>query len=110
GATWWTTTFPTLTFKLKITDQATGCYEVVSAPVNTLGNFANSKHQAQYDIAINSTATGAQACDNTQPNYKLKLTLSNLNATGGTAQPTDYEYSIDGGVTYTTFSNTPGGT
>ncbi|MEB3076504.1 hypothetical protein, partial [Capnocytophaga gingivalis] len=23
---------------------------------------------------------------------------------------TDYEYSIDGGVTYTTFSNTPGGT
>jgi len=110
GASWWTTTFPTLTFNLKITDQSTGCFEVVSAPVNTLGNFANSKYQAQYDIAINSTATGAQACDNTQPNYKLKLTLSNLNATGGTAQPTDYEYSIDGGVTYTTFSNTPGGT
>jgi len=110
SASWWTSTFPTLTFKLKITDQSTGCFEVVSAHISTLGNFANSKHQAHYDIAINSTATGAQACDNTQPNYKLKLTLSNLNASGGTAQPTDYEYSIDGGVTYTTFSNTPGGT
>jgi len=108
---WWSSTFPGLPFKLKITDQSTGCSVMVQANASTLGDFANSKHKAEYGIAINSTATGAQACDNTQPNYKLKITLSKLNATGATvAQPTDYEYSIDGGVTYTTFSNTPGGT
>jgi len=109
--TWWKTTFPTLQFNLRITDQSTGCDVLVQANANTLGDFANSKHKAEYEIAINSTGTGAQACDNTQQNYKLKITLSKLNATGATgAQPTDYEYSIDGGVTYTTFSSTPGPT
>ena len=109
--TWWKTTFPTLQFNLRITDQSTGCDVLVQANANTLGDFANSKHKAEYEIAINSTGTGAQACDNTQQNYKLKITLSKLNAIGATgAQPTDYEYSIDGGVTYTTFSSTPGPT
>ena len=109
--TWWKTTFPTLQFNLRITDQSTGCDVLVRANANTLGDFANSKHKAEYEIAINSTGTGAQACDNTQQNYKLKITLSKLNAIGATgAQPTDYEYSIDGGVTYTTFSSTPGPT
>ena len=109
--TWWKTTFPTLQFNLRITDQSTGCDVLVQANANTLGDFANSKHKAEYEIAINSTGTGAQACDNTQQNYKLKITLSKLNATGATgAQPTDYEYSIDGGVTYTTFSSTAGPT
>ena len=109
--TWWKTTFHTLQFNLRITDQSTGCDVLVQANANTLGDFANSKHKAEYEIAINSTGTGAQACDNTQQNYKLKITLSKLNAIGATgAQPTDYEYSIDGGVTYTTFSSTPGPT
>ena len=109
--TWWKTTFPGLQFNLRITDQSTGCDVLVQANANTLGDFANSKHKAEYEIAINSTGTGAQACDNTQQNYKLKITLSKLNVTGATvAQPTDYEYSIDGGVTYTTFSSTPGPT
>ena len=109
--TWWKTTFPTLQFNLRITDQSTGCDVLVQANANTLGDFANSKHKAEYEIAINSTGTGAQACDNTQQNYKLKITLSKLNAIGATgAQPTDYEYSIDGGVTYTTFSSTAGPT
>uniref|UniRef100_UPI0028E3AACB T9SS type B sorting domain-containing protein n=1 Tax=Capnocytophaga granulosa TaxID=45242 RepID=UPI0028E3AACB len=108
---WWRTTFPTLTFKLRITDQATGCYLDLTASGDDLKNFINSRHKAHYDIDINSAGTGAEACDNTQQNYMLKITLSDLNASGATvAQPTDYEYSIDGGVTYTTFPNTPGGT
>ena len=107
---WWRTTFPSLTFRLRITDQATGCFIDLTASGNDLDKFINSKHKAKYDIAINPTGTGAEACDNTQQNYMLKITLSDLNASGATvAQPTDYEYSIDGGVTYTTFSNTPGG-
>ncbi|WP_314151205.1 hypothetical protein, partial [Capnocytophaga granulosa] len=110
GDAWFASTFHTLTFRLRITDQATGCFIDLTASGNDLKNFINSRHKAHYDIAINPTGTGAEACDNTQQNYMLKITLSDLNASGATvAQPTDYEYSIDGGVTYTTFSNTPGG-
>ena len=110
GDAWFASTFHTLTFRLRITDQATGCFIDLTASGNELDKFINSKHKAKYDIAINPTGTGAEACDNTQQNYMLKITLSDLNASGATvAQPTDYEYSIDGGVTYTTFSNTPGG-
>ena len=110
GDAWFASTFHTLTFRLRITDQATGCFIDLTASGNELDKFINSKHKAKYDIAINPTGTGAEACDNTQQKYMLKITLSDLNASGATvAQPTDYEYSIDGGVTYTTFSNTPGG-
>ena len=46
-------------------------------------------------IALEALA-GANACDANDVNYKLKITLSNINATGGTALTfADYEYSID---------------
>jgi len=104
GANWWSTVFPTLTFKVRITDQATGCEVTATASGNALGKFLNSKHTATATLDINRTAVGANACDANDVNYKLKITLSNINATGGTALTfADYEYSIDGGNTYTTF-------
>jgi len=104
GTNWWSTVFPTLTFKVRITDQATGCEVTATASGNALGKFFNSKHTATATLDINKTAPGANACDASQPNYKLKITLSNENPTGGTALTfADYEYSIDGGNTYTTF-------
>ena len=104
GTNWWSTVFPTLTFKVRITDQATGCEVTATASGNALGKFLNSKHTATATLDINKTATGANACDANDVNYKLKITLSNINATGGTALTfADYEYSIDGGGTYTTF-------
>jgi len=107
GTNWWSTVFPTLTFKVRITDQATGCEVTATASGNALGKFLNSKHTATATLDINKTAPGANACDASQPNYKLKITLSNENPTGGTALTfADYEYSIDGGNTYTTFPNT----
>ena len=105
GTNWWSTVFPTLTFKVRITDQATGCEVTATASGNALGKFLNSKHTATATLDINKTAPGANACDANDVNYKLKITLSNINATGGTALTfADYEYSIDGGNTYTTFS------
>ena len=107
GTNWWSTVFPTLTFKVRITDQATGCEVTATASGNALGKFLNSKHIATATLDINKTASGANACDANDVNYKLKITLSNINATGGTALTfADYEYSIDGGGTYTTFPNT----
>jgi len=107
GTNWWSTVFPTLTFKVRITDQATGCEVTATASGNALGKFLNSKHTATATLDINKTAPGANACDANDVNYKLKITLSNINATGGTALTfADYEYSIDGGNTYTTFPNT----
>ena len=104
GTNWWSTVFPTLTFKVRITDQATGCEVTATASGNALGKFLNSKHTATATLDINKTAPGANACDANDVNYKLKITLSNINATGGTALTfADYEYSIDGGNTYTTF-------
>jgi len=104
GTNWWSTVFPTLTFKVRITDQATGCEVTATASGNALGKFLNSKHTATATLDINKTASGANACDANDVNYKLKITLSNINATGGTALTfADYEYSIDGGNTYTTF-------
>ena len=104
GTNWWSTVFPTLTFKVRITDQATGCEVTATASGNALGKFLSSEHKATATLDINKTATGANACDANDVNYKLKITLSNINATGGTALTfADYEYSIDGGGTYTTF-------
>ena len=104
GTNWWSTVFPTLTFKVRITDQATGCEVTATASGNALGKFLNSKHTATATLDINKTASGANACDANDVNYKLKITLSNINATGGTALTfADYEYSIDEGNTYTTF-------
>ncbi|WP_455005316.1 T9SS type B sorting domain-containing protein [Capnocytophaga gingivalis] len=98
------TVYSGITFTFRITDQATGCEEIVTVTGNNLGKFLSSKHTATATLDINKTATGANACDASQPNYKLKITLSNINATGGTALTfADYEYSIDGGNTYTTF-------
>jgi len=104
GTNWWSTVFPTLTFKVRITDQATGCEVTATASGNALGKFLNSKHTATATLDINKTASGANACDANDVNYKLKITLSNIDATGGTALTfADYEYSIDGGNAYTTF-------
>ena len=104
GTNWWSTVFPTLTFKVRITDQATGCEVTATASGNALGKFLNSKHTATATLDINKTASGANACDANDVNYKLKITLSNINATGGTALTfADYEYSIDGGNTYKPF-------
>jgi len=98
------TVYSGITFTFRITDQATGCEEIVTVTGNNLGKFLSSKHKATATLDINKTATGANACDASQPNYKLTITLSNINATGGTALTfADYEYSIDGGNTYTTF-------
>ena len=98
------TVYSGITFTFRITDQATGCEEIVTVTGNNLGKFLNSKHTATATLDINKTATGANACDANDVNYKLKITLSNINATVGTALTfADYEYSIDGGGTYTTF-------
>jgi len=98
------TVYSGITFTFRITDQATGCEETATASGNALGKFLNSKHTATATLDINKTAPGANACDANDVNYKLKITLSNINATGGTALTfADYEYSIDGGGTYTTF-------
>jgi len=103
------TVYSGITFTFRITDQATGCEEIVTVTGNNLGKFLSSKHKATATLDINKTATGANACDASQPNYKLKITLSNINATVGAIVGTaltfaDYEYSIDGGNTYTTFT------
>ena len=98
------TVYSGITFTFRITDQATGCEEIVTVTGNDLGKFLSSKHTATATLDINKTASGANACDANDVNYKLKITLSNINVTGGTALTfADYEYSIDGGGTYTTF-------
>ncbi|WP_314296996.1 hypothetical protein, partial [Capnocytophaga gingivalis] len=98
------TVYSGITFTFRITDQATGCEVTATASGNALGKFLNSKHTATATLDINKTAPGANACDANDVNYKLKITLSNINATGGTALTfADYEYSIDGGNRYTTF-------
>jgi len=100
----WSTVFPTLIFKVRITDQATGCEVTAIASGTALDKFRNGKHTATATLDINKTATGANACDANDVNYKLKIALSNIDATGGTALTfADYEYSIDGGNAYTTF-------
>ena len=103
------TVYSGITFTFRITDQATGCEEIVTVTGNNLGKFLSSKHKATATLDINKTATGANACDASQPNYKLKITLSNINATVGAIVGTaltfaDYEYSLDRGNTYTTFT------
>ena len=99
------TVYSGITFTFRITDQATGCEAPpITVTGNALGKFLSSQHKATATLDINKTATGANACDANDVNYKLKITLSNINATGGTALTfADYEYSIDGGNTYTTF-------
>ena len=112
----WKEVFPSLTFTLEIIDQKTNCKVEVTASGNALGHLINSKHKAKYSIAIDYHST-ADACDNSNDQYRLKITLLDKNATitppplgtpsqATVAQPTDYEYSIDGGVTYTTFPAT----
>ena len=112
----WKEVFPSLTFTLEIIDQKTNCAVTCTASGNALGHLINSKHTAKYSIAIVNNST-ADACDNSNDQYRLKITLSDINATitpappstpypAGVATPTDYEYSIDGGVTYTTFPTT----
>ena len=113
----WKEVFPSLTFTLEIIDQKTNCKVEVTASGDALGHLINSKHKAKYSIAIDYHST-ADACDNSNDQYRLKITLSDINATitppapphtpyqATVAQPTDYEYSIDGGVTYTTFPTT----
>jgi len=109
----WKEVFPSLTFTLEIIDQKTNCKVEVTASGDALGHLINSKHTAKYSIAIVNHPT-ADACENGNDQYRLQITLSDINATitpppPGTpsqatvATPTDYEYSIDGGVTYTTF-------
>jgi len=99
------TVYSGITFTFRITDQATGCEAPpITVTGNALGKFLSSQHKATATLDINRTAVGANACDANDVNYKLKITLSNINATGGTALTfADYEYSIDGGNTYTTF-------
>ena len=112
----WKEVFPSLTFTLEIIDQKTNCTVTRTASGNALGHLINSKHKAKYSIAIVNHST-ADACDNGNDQYRLKITLSDINATitpvpptppysAGVATPTDYEYSIDGGVTYRTFPTT----
>ena len=98
------TVYSGITFTFRITDQATGCEVTAIASGTALDKFRNGKHTATATLDINKTATGANACDANDVNYKLKIALSNIDATGGTALTfADYEYSIDGGNAYTTF-------
>ena len=70
-------------------------------------HFANSKHKAKFQLDIDTAA--ASACDNSNDTYTLKINLltSALNAVGSHATFADYEYSIDGGATYTQFPANP---
>jgi len=87
---------------------ATGCEVTLSSPVSNIGKFANSQHKAKFTISINN----ATAC--TGDTYDMILTLSDLNAPGVPSTPvppyndhTSYEYSIDNGIHWTTFTANP---
>ena len=92
-------TMPALTLTIK--DEGTGCTLNTTIPAANMKHFANSKHTAKFQLDIDTAA--ASACDNSNDTYTLKITLSALNAVGSHATFADYEYSIDGGATYTQF-------
>ena len=96
-------TMPALTLTIK--DEGTGCTLDTPIPAADMKHFANSKHKAKFQLDIDTAA--ASACDNSNDTYTLKITLSALNAVGSHATFADYEYSIDGGATYTQFPANP---
>ena len=96
-------TMPALTLTIK--DEGTGCTLNTTIPAANMKHFANSKHKAKFQLDIDTAA--ASACDNSNDTYTLKITLSALNAVGSHATFADYEYSIDGGATYTQFPANP---
>ena len=96
-------TMPALTLTIK--DEGTGCTLDTPIPAANMKHFANSKHTAKFQLDIDTAA--ASACDNSNDTYTLKITLSALNAVGSHATFADYEYSIDGGATYTQFPANP---
>jgi len=96
-------TMPALTLTIK--DEGTGCTLNTTIPAANMKHFANSKHTAKFQLDIDTAA--ASACDNSNDTYTLKITLSALNAVGSHATFADYEYSIDGGATYTQFPANP---
>ncbi|EGD33047.1 T9SS type B sorting domain-containing protein [Capnocytophaga sp. oral taxon 338] len=96
------------TLTITVEDEGTGCEITLTSPMTSIGQFSNSQHKAKFTISINN----ATAC--TGDTYDMILTLSDLNAPGVPSAPvppyndhTSYEYSIDNGIHWTTFTANP---